>query len=373
MRRIVAAFALLFFFPTAALRASGLEPSALLTVSGHSIQPAGAPLILTLSVYNNGFSSIGYWCGGPGEFPDAADFTATITHKNGPVTLANGQRSGVGRMRWIVPGQVMRFPAALPPLAVGTYEITVRCEAYKPMQNGGIHAVIWPAMSTVKPLRVEIREDAALADVRDREIVAGVRAADPFSAFIAFTYPRPSVKSALADDLMSPSAITVERAMDGLWAEGVAEEADVPLVAKAIGQHLKPPDDGVDFAMMERLIKSISKERTPMAQGAVAKAAAARTGRVHEVAVSTLTTMRYPSSVRRRPSAQPPEEYDPEAIRALIKLAQSLGAPERKLAYTLLADYPKSPDAMEAIRAGTSDPDPEVQATVHQSLNRVTP
>ena len=45
---------------------------------------------------------------------------------------------------------------------------------------------------------------------------------------------------------------------------------------------------------------------------------AARTGRVHEVAVSTLRKMRYPSSVVRRPSPVPPEQYDQDAILALI-------------------------------------------------------
>jgi hypothetical protein len=272
-----------------------------------------------------------------------------------------------------VPGQVTGVPTVLPPLPVGAYEISVHCEAEGPTQGGLTRAAIWPEMRTVKPVRIEVRNDAVIAELRDHIMIAGVRAADPFLAFVANTFPRPAVTTALAEDLMAPNPITVERAMDGLWGEGVPDKPDVPLLARAIQQHLRPPPDEPDFAMMERLIQAIGTDRGTPAKEVVAKAAAARTGRVHEVAVSTLTKMRYPSSVVRHPAPIPPDQYDQDAIIALIKLSRSMGAPERKLAFTLLAEYPKSPEAAAAIREGTADLDPEVQATAHQSLNRITP
>ena len=382
MRQNLPGFVLVSLLLTLGSFASAdLAPSAMLTVTAPAVQPAGSPVILNLQVYNNGFNSIGYWCGGPGDYPDAQDFIAIVATKNGPQTtrsevkLANGQQhtGPEGRTRWIVPGQLMRVPAALPPMEVGTYEIDVRCEADGPRQDDVIRKVIWPAMHALKPLRIEVRDDRQLADQRDHEVIAGVRSASAFSNFLAATYPRPAVKNALAEDLMSPNPITVERALDGLWLGDPVEEADVPLVAKAIQQHLKPPDDSVDYAMMERLIRSLGHNRSTTAIEAVAKAAAARTGRVHDIAVASLAKMRYPTSIARRPTPLPPEQYDQNAIRALIKLSRSMGAPERKLAFALLAEYPKSPEAAAAIRYGTTDPDPQVQEVARQSLNHITP
>jgi hypothetical protein len=382
MRRYLPAIAIVsVLFALGSPVSADLAPSAMLTVTAPAVHPAGSPVILNLQVYNNGFNSIGYWSGGPGEYPDAQDFVATVAIRNGPqatrkeVKLANGQQhtGPEGRMRWIVPGQLMRVPAILPPMAVGSYEIDVRCEADGPRQDDVIRKVIWPAMHELKPLRIEIRDDRELADLRDNEVIAGVRSADAFSNFLAATFPSPAVKSALVEDLMSPSPITVERAMDGLWLGDPVEEADVPLVAKAIQQHLKPPDDSVDYAMMERLICSLGHNRSTTAIEAVAKAAAARTGRVHDIAVAALGKMKYPTSIARHPAPLPPEQYDQNAIHALIKLSRSMGAPERKLAFALLAEYPKSLEAAAAIRYGTTDPNPEVQEVARQSLNHITP
>ena len=97
------------------------------------------------------------------------------------------------------------------------------------------------------------------------------------------------------------------------------------------------------------------------------------TSAADSLAVASLAKMKYPSSIARRPTPLPPEQYDQNAIRALIKLSRSMGAPERKLAFALLAEYPKSPEAAAAIRYGTTDPDPQVQEVARQSLNHITP
>src|SRR5689334_3924933 len=131
MRQNLPGFVLVSLLLTLGSFASAdLAPSAMLTVTAAAIKPAGWPVILNLQVYNTGFNSIGYWCGVPDKYPDAQDFVAIVAINNGPQTtrsevkLANGQQhtGPEGRMRWIVPGQLMRVPAVLPPMAIGTYE-----------------------------------------------------------------------------------------------------------------------------------------------------------------------------------------------------------------------------------------------------------
>jgi hypothetical protein len=381
MRQRLLPFAIALVFPALLVRAAPPGPSALLTLSAPATQPANDPVLLTLTVYNTGYTSLGYWCGGPGDYPDVRDFQVSVHPLTpmpldaGSLKLTNGQRSdGTGAMHWIAPGQTARVPAALAPLPVGKYRIIIQCEADGTHQDGILRTVTWPALQSARPLEIEIRDEPSLRDARRREILARVRSADPFAQYVAVVFPEPALHDAIAEDLASDNPIVVERAMDGLWGDGPPNQADAPRVFKAIDRHLRPPPGGIDFAMMERLLAAIGTDRSPAARELVAKVAAARPeGRVHQAAVSTLGKIGPKPWIVRTIPPPPPEQYDRDAIAALIKLAHSMGTQERKLAYMLLAEYPKSPEAVEAIRAGTADPDPDVRALAHQSLNRVTP
>ena len=60
------------------------RPRASLEVHGEPEQPAGAPIILLLTAKNSGKVPIIYWCGGPGEYPDASDYSTQVKRAAGP-------------------------------------------------------------------------------------------------------------------------------------------------------------------------------------------------------------------------------------------------------------------------------------------------
>jgi len=354
--------------------AASPAPAATLSISAPSTQPSGVPVVLTLTIQNTG----------PGDFPDARDFTISIQSigasgiSANSIKLSNGQQSdGVGRLHPIAPGEVVRLPAACPALPVGKYSISASCNSYGHLEDNILRNIIWPAQQTLRSVEIEIHDDPALREQQEQQLLAKVRAADPFARYLSAAFARPTVRAALSEDLMSPNVITVERAMDGLWGDGPPSEFEALLVRKALQKHIQPPEDGIDFAMMGRLIYAASNDNTAPTLELLARAAAARPdGRVHDMAMRTITQMRYPPAIKRRPPALPaipPEQYDPEAIAALLKLARSLGSPERKLAYLLLANYPQSPEAAAAIKQGTADPDPDVQATAQHALLSMSP
>jgi hypothetical protein len=366
---------------TVSIAAAGTAPSATLSIAAESIQPSGVPIVITLTIKNTGPVPIAYWCGGPGEYPDAKDYCAKLRSIDGAesgsnvMRLFNGQQSdGAGRIHPIAVGEVAQMPAVLEALPIGKYQVIAGCRAYGHFEDNTLRKVEWPAQLTVQPVEIEIRDDGALRDQRDQQLLSRVRAADPFSHWLAATYPRPAVHTALSEDLMSANVIVAERAMDGLWGANAPSETDAPLVLKAIQTHLKPPPDGIDYAMMGRLLSAASHNPSPDAQELVMKATAARPdGRVHELAVRTLEKMRFPEAPRRRPpTPPPPEQYDQDAIAALIKLSQSQSANERQLAYLLLTNYPKSTQAVEAIKAGTHDLNPSARASARDALIALT-
>src|SRR5437764_11391316 len=63
-------------------------------VSADETQPVGAPILIRITVTNTGQAVVGYWCGGPGMYPDAREFAARIIDGNGTTreaTLSNEQ------------------------------------------------------------------------------------------------------------------------------------------------------------------------------------------------------------------------------------------------------------------------------------------
>jgi HEAT repeat protein len=361
----------------APIAAGGTVPSATLSIAAEHIQPTDMPIVIILTIKNTGPVPIAYWCGGPGEYPDAKDYCAKLRSIDGAesgsnvMRLFNGQQSdGAGRLHPIAAGEVARMPAVLEPLPIGKYQVIAGCRAYGHVEHSTLRTIEWPAQLTVQPVEIEIRDDPTLRDQRDKQLLSSVRAADPFSHWVAADYPRRAVHAALSEDLMSPNVIVAERAMDGLWGAGAPSETDAPLVLKAIQTHLKPPADGIDYGMMGRLLSAASHDPSPAAQEMVVKATAARPdGKVHELAVRTLEKMRSPVTARRWPPTPPPQDqYDQDAITALIKLLGSQSVSERQLACRLLAAYPKSPQAADALVAAAKDVDPSVRSAAHDAL-----
>lgn len=124
------------------------------------------PLLFKLTVTNTGRTPIYYWCGGPGQYPNASPFVVTVTDQQGHSTkfrLHNGQFvEGSGTSRPITKTQM--FPAACDPLAPGVYTLQVSCKAYCRADDGSEER---PAM-TSEPFKITVVEDAsALAAAND--------------------------------------------------------------------------------------------------------------------------------------------------------------------------------------------------------------
>lgn len=101
-------------------------------IEAQEAQPADAPVLVWITVTNDGQAPIRYWSGGPGKYPDARQFSARVTDEKGKsrdATLSNGQyQMGSGINYKIQPGQSVTLPAALDPLPPGSYTIQVGTE-----------------------------------------------------------------------------------------------------------------------------------------------------------------------------------------------------------------------------------------------------
>ena len=355
--------------------ASGsIGPSASLEVSADPVQPADAPVLLVLTIRNTGKTSISYWWGGPADYPDASSFVAVLTHEGNlhavwTVALANGQdSSGAGRARELNPGESVMFPAALPPLPVGSYRIRVQGA---PQNNSGDAALVtWPATRSDPELKLEVRVDVALAAARDDGLIAHVRGGDSFAQHVAAVWPRALVRDALLRDLMSDNVFGAERALDGLW-PGDADKKDASLVARALTRHVKAPDGRYDFALVDRLLQIAGRFDSAEVRDAAAQVLAARPrGRVHEAAVKALDAIRVAHGRAPAPVSPTPLPRDPATVDALLKIIGSADPHERELAYLAMGDYLDDPRAMTAVRAGIHDPDAKVQAAARAALGR---
>ncbi|HEY2584794.1 MAG TPA: hypothetical protein VGI81_03390 [Tepidisphaeraceae bacterium] len=377
-RILVASICLTMFLPLARVYAGA--PAATLEIQGDPVQPANAPVLLELAVRNTGPAPISYWCAGPGDYPDATDFIATISRTDRPgipgrSPLSNGQQpDGLGRAVQIAPGRTLRFPAAVRPLLPpGEYDIAVACDRAGRMQDGVVKVVTWPAMQSARAFHLSVREDPQLLAARDASIVAKVRDHDPFARHVSSTWPRRPVREALIKDLTGDDVVAAGRAAEGLWGDGLPPGIDLPLIARVILKHLDPPKDGTcDIGLMTKLIRA----GDPMGVGAapvrdaVAKLATARIdGPVHERAMAALDLFnRTPPSLTVRPAGDSMREGGSDFLAALIGLSRSADPGERKIAYRRLADFPGEPAAIGAVRGGLLDDDADCRKQAQATL-----
>jgi hypothetical protein len=373
-------------------------PTASLEVIANPIQPSGAPILLTVTVKNTGSVPISYWWCGPGGYPDTEDFSAMVTpldpwQASGYMALSNGQyfqatfnsppSGGSGRLVEVSPGRSVSFPAAIVPVPCGVYRISVAGHANIRV-NHGQALTTWPVTKSAKRVTVEIRDDAGLAAARDTQVLAGVRANDPFAKHVASNWPRMRVREALIEDLMGDNIVQADCAAEGLWGNEEAPPADAPIVTRAILKHLKPPEGATDVGLMEKLLRGSHRPDSIELQHAVVRLAAGRPGtQTREFAV---TLMNLPDSdqtldtgydigvfhVGPNPRAQGMPE-DVATLRALYRLAISDDARERKIAFRSLADYADDSVAARAIRVGVNDPESHVSEAARDALEKLKP
>jgi hypothetical protein len=363
-------------------------PSAAITISGDPVQPAGAPTIVRLTILNTGHMPISYWCSGPGEYPDAQEYIATVVGPAGSsqrLVLSNGQHpAGDGRAMDVAPGKSIQFPATLGILAPGAYCLSVDCaeQAWGGSGRGAI--VTWPATHSTKDYQFEVRPDNELAAAGDAMIVARVRVNDPFARMISATWRRRAVRAALVEDLTGDDIVAADRAADGLWGEADPAKVDGPLVASVILKHIKPPSDECDVGLMTRLTRGTQPLDSEPVKAAMAKlvlarpegmvrgAAAAALDRPAEKVVTT-NLFRLPDANHDLDPADVAQRrlHDAAMLAAMLELARSEDVHERKLAYAALADFPSSQAAVDALRIGQGDLDRECQLIAQHSMNAI--
>lgn len=368
-----------------AAQAAERAPSASLSITGDAQQPAGAPVILQLRVQNTGSVRMSYWCSGPGEYPDAADYVATV---GGPhaslqkVSLSNGQRiEADGREIDVAPGQSIQFPVTLGMLAPGAYQVSVQGSA---ITSGPLGQITWPAMQSASPFQLEVRHDNNLAAARDATIVAGVRADNSFARFVASNWRTRAIRESLSADLLSDDIVAADRAADGLWGRNDPSRVDGPLLAEAIQKHLKTPPGECDVGLMARLTSGFGASDSPPVKAALTQLVLARPeGVVRREAAAALDRQLEPAANAKRlelarpdPGLQLTDEvqrrrHDAAMLAAMLELVRSEDVHERKLAYEALADFANKPEAARAIEAGLGDPDRDCQAAARKAWSSI--
>ncbi len=118
---------------------------------GEATQPAGAPILLTITLTNNGEASINYVSLLP--YPDANWFKVRIWDRAGKMQdlqTSNQQRGEIsGGKRSVEPGESVDVLAVISPLPVGIYKLQVG--------NG-------------KSLEIAVRDDPQLFRTREQDL-----------------------------------------------------------------------------------------------------------------------------------------------------------------------------------------------------------
>jgi len=359
-------------FWASSLLAANDVSSASLEVTADAVQPAGAPVLLMLTVRNTGKLPLRYWWSGPADYPDALDFVAMVAAggdtKTVPIPLLNGQRPDAsGHIREISPGRFLHFPVALRPLPPGKYQINVR---------GYFGGDAWPAMESGQAITVKIADDGDLLAERDAHVIARVRANDAFAQYVAAKWPRKPVKDALVEDLKGSNVVAADRAAEGLWFGTEPAPEDASIVAEAILHHLHEPDDDCDLGLISKLLGASHKSASGELRSAVDRLANTRSeGRVRDAAVTASNLLSaQPTKTGKRPAQDGGAGNDPgqiarlAALRAMLK---SRDPSEREFACCALADFPESEAAVNDLRRAEFDVDFNVRNAARASLLRI--
>jgi hypothetical protein len=364
--------------------ASSPRPTASLTIEGDEIQPAAAPVVLKLRVRNTGAARMSYWCSGPGEYPDASDYVATVERVDEAeppqaIIFTNGQKpGGDGLAMDLRPNRSLTFPVTLGLLAPGRYRITVTGAGSR-----SNNVLIWPETVSERAFRFEVRHDNELSAARDAEMIARVRANDPFARYLSATWPRRAVRDALVADVTGDDVVAADRAADGLWGDAEPAKVDGPLVARAILKHLKPPPDGCDIGLMTRLTRvsqpvesdelktAMTKLILARPEGSIRQAAAASLDHVSAKVATKLLELANAGALPITDADQR-ARHDAALLGAMLELARSADRHERKLAYRALVDFPSNQAALDTLRAGLMDPDPECQSVANTAMGVIT-
>jgi len=164
------------------------ELSASLSVAMDGSLLANFPLQYKLTITNMGKKPPCYLCAGPGMYPSAHLFVASVTDQEGRTRtfgLHNGQNTSGGFAVGRCIETTETFPAASHPLPAGVYTLVVTGSSQGYFKDDK-RIEAWPAMVS-EPITITVFDDPAALAEADRELLARANAT-PFAAHLAQTY-----------------------------------------------------------------------------------------------------------------------------------------------------------------------------------------
>ncbi len=349
-------------------------PHSSTVVRADATQPAGLPILLTVTVTNNGKEAIVYWTDF-GHYPPGFWFEARFTDARGKVheaRLSNDQgHPGSGGGRQIQPGDSVTAPAMMVPLPVGSYTIQV-----------------WNGKSAV----VTVKDDPQLARKWDQDILAKIRKGDPFGRYVACTYlagknPGKSLIHDLLQDLLSADEVIADRAADPLLRVRELPPNSEPIITKALRKHIG-------------LVKERGSAKTSILTSLAALAAhigtdnalesvltLARNEEERGAAIAALGSFKQEKAIQElrlfltdknetlqfRAAQRLAERKDPAALDVLLAVAIDPKSRWRAYSFESLLKYSDDPRVEPAIKSGLNDPDSFVRGQAEFALRNLRP
>lgn len=345
-------------------------------LTGESI--AGVPLLFQLDVTSRTDRPLEYWCGGPGLYPNASMFVATITDEKGEsrtIVLHNGQNlEGSGVTRKVE--RKTSFPAACPPLAPGRYSVTVSCGQTAVL--AGAYSEQWPEMKS-KPVAIEIRDEPSSVQ-RVNDALLDLSAKSPFARHVTHVYGISPIVDEWLRQLLNDDPREAFKVVGYLARCRRLPKGGDAIVLQAAKKHStsRRPDKNL-LRYISMIGRNIGSESTIDAVMAIATADVDRYARA--AAVSDLAEIPGPLAEKRLEQlANDPQSpvYWPaiEALAArrnrlaltpLLKALETADGNRRVQIRKLLQNFPDDPKAIEAVRKRPNTGDSEQGASRSQN------
>jgi hypothetical protein len=224
--------------------------SASLTVEVVGPQLATLPLQLKLTISNTGKAPFYYWCGGPGQYPDADPFTVAVTDATGRTRkyrLHNGQYiKGSGRDYPINTRQTL--PATCDPLSRGNYTLKVTGKSQSFVRNGEM-VEHWPAMSA-EPITIKVEDNPSAVAKAEKDLMARAEK-DPFARHLVRVYGIDPIVKTWLNQLLSDDPKVAWKAMGELQNVLRLPAGGDVILARAAVKQSHPESGKVDENLLE--------------------------------------------------------------------------------------------------------------------------
>jgi RNA polymerase sigma factor (sigma-70 family) len=332
-------------------------------VAADAVQPAGSPVLLTITMTNTSKQPLAYWCGGPSMgYPAVVGVKVQVADEAGKtqqLSAFNGQYlAGSGLMVAVQPGAAVKIPAVLPPLPRGTYTIRI---------------------GDGRSARVTVKDDPELLSQREKDLLARAGKGEPFAQHAIAAHLSPSLERKLLEDLAAEERDVAWQAAQTLYkVERLRAEA-VPALTRAMNKQLalelarKDRQTNVLVYLVSIASRTGAEEameplltlaKSTMGGGARAEAVAWMGMFQNERATRELYHFLKDAEadVRFAAARALAERKDPAGIEVLVAAARDSKSPWRDQACRALVHFPDDPRAERAIVFCVEDPqDPTVR------------